>query len=54
MSNINNIYLVTKSENEIIGICFTQIKEILKNKNRKNFNFGATRKYFQIYTSKKW
>ena len=36
LSNNNNIYLLAELENEIIGICFSQIKEILNNKIMKN------------------
>lgn len=36
ISNNNNIYLVAELENEIVGICFSQIKEILNNKIMKN------------------
>lgn len=35
-NNNNNIYLLAELENEIIGICFSQIKEILNNKIMKN------------------
>lgn len=34
--NSNNIYLIAELENEIVGICFSQIKEILNNKIMKN------------------
>ena len=30
LSNSNNIYLVAELENEIVGICFYNIKEILR------------------------
>ena len=36
LSNANNIYLIAELENEIVGICFSQIKEILNNKIMKN------------------
>ncbi len=36
LSNSNNIYLIAESENEIVGICFSQIKEISNNKIMKN------------------
>ena len=36
LSNSNNIYLIAEFENEIVGICFSQIKEILNNKIIKN------------------
>ena len=36
LSNSNNIYLIAELENEIVGICFSQIKEISNNKNMKN------------------
>ena len=36
LSNSNNIYLIAEFENEIVGICFSQIKEILNNKIMKN------------------
>ncbi len=32
LSNSNNIYLIAELENEIIGICFSQIKKISNNK----------------------
>lgn len=32
LSNNNNVYLVAESENKIVGICFSQIKEISNNK----------------------
>ena len=32
LSNNNNVYLVAELENEIVGICFSQIKEISNNK----------------------
>lgn len=32
LSNSNNVYLVAELENEIVGICFSQIKEISNNK----------------------
>lgn len=41
LSNSNNIYLIAELENEIVGICFSKIKEILNNKiikNRKTLN----------------
>jgi len=34
--NSNNIYLVAEFENKIVGICFSQIKEISDNKILKN------------------
>ena len=43
LSNINNIYLVAQLENKIVGICFSQIKEISNNrimKDRKILNIG--------------
>ena len=43
LSNSNNIYLVAQLENKIVGICFSQIKEISNNrimKNRKILNIG--------------
>ena len=43
LSNSNNIYLVAQSENKIVGICFSQIKEISNNrimKDRKILNIG--------------
>ena len=43
LSNSNNIYLVAQLENKIVGICFSQIKEILNNrimKDRKILNIG--------------
>ena len=36
LSNSNNIYLIAELENEIVGICFSQIKEILNNKIMKD------------------
>ena len=36
LSNSNNIYLIAELENEIVGICFSQIKEITNNKIMKN------------------
>lgn len=36
LSNSNNIYLIAELDNEIVGICFSQIKEILNNKIMKN------------------
>ena len=36
LSNSNNIYLIAELENEIVGICFSQIKEISNNKIMKN------------------
>ena len=36
LSNSNNIYLIAELGNEIVGICFSQIKEILNNKIMKN------------------
>lgn len=36
LSNSNNIYLIAELENEIIGICFSQIKKISNNKIMKN------------------
>ena len=36
LSNSNNIYLIAELENEILGICFSQIKEISNNKIMKN------------------
>ena len=39
LSNSNNIYLIAEFENEIVGICFSQIKEILNNKIIKNRKF---------------
>ena len=36
LSNSNNIYLIAEFENEIVGICFSQIKEILNNKIIRN------------------
>ena len=36
LSNSNNIYLIAELENKIVGICFSQIKEILNNKIMKN------------------
>ena len=41
LSNSNNIYLVAQLENKIVGICFSQIKEISNNrimKDRKILN----------------
>ena len=43
LSNSNNIYLVAQLENKIVGICFSQIKEISNNrimKDRKILNIG--------------
>ena len=43
LSNNNNIYLVAQLENKIVGICFSQIKEISNNrimKDRKILNIG--------------
>lgn len=34
--NSNNIYLIAELENKIVGICFSQMKEILNNKIMKN------------------
>lgn len=34
--NGNNIYLVAEIENKVVGICFSQIKEILNNKIMKD------------------
>ena len=36
LSNNNNIYLVAELENEIVGICFSNIKEISNNKIMKD------------------
>ena len=36
LSNSNNIYLIAELENDIVGICFSQIKEISNNKIMKN------------------
>ena len=36
LSNINNIYLIAEFKNEIVGICFSQIKEISNNKIMKD------------------
>lgn len=36
LSNSNNIYILAELENDIIGICFSQIKEISNNKIMKN------------------
>lgn len=36
LSNSNNIYLIAELENEIVGICFSQINEISNNKIMKN------------------
>ena len=36
LTNSNNIYLIAEFENKIVGICFSQIKEILNNKIMKN------------------
>lgn len=36
LSNSNNIYLVAELKNEIVGICFSQIKETLNNRIMKN------------------
>ena len=36
LSNSNNIYLIAELENEIVGICFSQIREISNNKIMKN------------------
>lgn len=36
LSNSNTIYLIAELENEIVGICFSQIKEISNNKIMKN------------------
>ena len=36
LSNSNNIYLIAELENKIVGICFSQMKEILNNKIMKN------------------
>lgn len=36
LSNNNNIYLIAEFENKIVGICFSQMKEILNNKIMKN------------------
>ena len=32
LSNNNNVYLIAELENEIVGICFSQIKQISNNK----------------------
>ena len=43
LSNSKNIYLVAQLENKIVGICFSQIKEISNNrimKDRKILNIG--------------
>lgn len=32
LSNSNNIYLIAELENEIVGICFSQIREISNNR----------------------
>ena len=39
LSNSNNIYLVAELENEIVGICFSNIKEISNNKIMKDRKF---------------
>ena len=39
LSNSNNIYLVAELENEIVGICFSNIKEISNNKITKDRKF---------------
>jgi ribosomal protein S18 acetylase RimI-like enzyme len=36
LSNSNNIYLIAEFKNEIVGICFSQIKEISNNKIMKD------------------
>lgn len=36
LSNTNNIYLIAELQNKIVGICFSQMKEILNNKIMKN------------------
>ena len=36
LSNNNNIYLIAELENKIVGICFSQMKEISNNKIMKN------------------
>ena len=36
LSNSNNLYLIAELNNEIVGICFSQIKEILNNKIMKD------------------
>lgn len=36
LSNSNNIYILAELENDIVGICFSQIKEISDNKIMKN------------------
>lgn len=36
LSNNTNIYLIAELENKIVGICFSQMKEILNNKIMKN------------------
>ena len=36
LSNSNNIYILAELENDIVGICFSQIKEISNNKIMKN------------------
>lgn len=36
LSNSNNIYLVAELKNEIVGICFSQIKETPNNRIMKN------------------
>lgn len=39
LSNSNNIYLVAELENEIVSICFSNIKEISNNKIMKDRKF---------------
>ena len=39
LSNSNNIYLVAELENEIVGICFSNIKERSNNKIMKDRKF---------------
>ena len=39
LSNSNNIYLVAELENEIVAICFSNIKEISNNKIMKDRKF---------------
>lgn len=36
LSNNNNIYIVAEQENKIVGICFSQIREISNNKIMKD------------------
>ena len=36
LSNSNNIYLIAEFKNEIVGLCFSQIKEISNNKIMKD------------------